>query len=81
MNKVWNLLAHLSISLSLVLITVFIFNLVNPRMGFLSGTPAMVVAISSAVLSIITAIVALSRDTKKQGRRSHELSDRCGYAE
>jgi len=66
MNKLFNFLAHLSISLSLVLITVFIFNVVNPRMGFLNGAPAMVVAIALAVFAIITAIVALSRDSGKR---------------
>lgn len=65
MKKLFNLLAHLSISVSLLLVTVFIFNVVNPRMGFLNGSPAMTVAIASAVLSIITAVVAISRGSGK----------------
>jgi len=66
MKKLFNLLAHLSISVSLLLVTVFVFNVVNPQMGFLNGSPAMTVAIASAILSIITAVVAISRGSGKQ---------------
>ena len=65
MKKLGNFFAHLSIALSLVLITVFIFNGFNPRMGFLHGTPALVLACCTGAVGVLTGIIALCRFNKQ----------------
>ena len=61
-------LPHLCISFSLALIAVNVFNGFNPRMGFLEGSHYLVLVICSAVVSILTAFLAIAKKGKYQSR-------------
>lgn len=68
MKKLISFLPHLCIACALTLVTVNIFNGFNPRMGFLQGTPYLVLVICSAVVSILTAFLAIAKKGKYQSR-------------
>lgn len=53
-------LPNLTISLNLVLMIVIYLDMRNPMMGFLIGTPFVVLAASCCVCSIATAVVLYS---------------------
>ena len=55
------LLPNLTISLNLVLLIVMYLNSRNPMMGFLVGTPFLVLIISACVCSIATAIILYAK--------------------
>jgi len=60
--KFWNaMLPNLTISLNLVLLIVMYLNSRNPMMGFLVGTPFLVLLILSCVCSIATAVILYAK--------------------
>ena len=71
------ILPHLSIACSLALLVVEILNVYNPMMGFLFGTPALVLISAACVISVITAIMACaSWRRERQWRRVESSSGR-----
>lgn len=63
------LLPNLTIALNLVLLIVMYLNSRNPMMGFLVGTPFLVLIISSCVCSIATAILLYAKWRNSNTRR------------
>ena len=62
-------LPHLNIALSLSLIVVTILNIYNPMMGFLQGTPAVILIGAECVVSIFNAVsvyILWKREKKKE---------------
>lgn len=59
---------NLAISLNLVLLIVIYLDMRNPKMGFLADTPFYVLAIATAITSLISAVTlyAAYRKNRKQ---------------
>ena len=59
---------NLAISLNLVLLIVIYLDMRNPKMGFLADTPFYVLAIATAIASLISAVTlyAAYRKNRKQ---------------
>ena len=58
-------LPNLTISLNIVLLIVIYLDLRNPMMGFLVGTPFLVLVASSCICSIATGIILYSQWRKE----------------
>lgn len=74
-------LPHFNIALSLSLIVVTILNIYNPMMGFLQGTPAVVLIGAECVISICNAVSAYvlwrrARTKSKHLKEYGRLQDR-----
>ena len=66
--KFWrSFLPNITIALNVVLLVVYYLDLRNPMMGFLVGTPFLILAALSGISSIATAIV-LYADYRKKNR-------------
>ena len=63
------MLPNLTISLNLVLLIVMYLNSRNPMMGFLVGTPFLVLIVLSCVCSIATAILLYAKWRNNNTRR------------
>jgi len=57
---------NLTISMNIVLMIVIYLDMRNPMMGFLEDTPFYVLAIATAVVSLISAITLYGSYRKKQ---------------
>ena len=60
---------NLTISLNLVLLIVIYLDMRNPKMGFLDDTPFYVLAISTAIVSLVSAVTLYATYRKKQKLR------------
>lgn len=60
MKLIKMLLPHLAVACSLAVLGVAIFNGFNPRMGFLQGTEALVLIVTTVVLNVATAVIAMT---------------------
>ena len=67
-------LPHLNIALSLSLIVVTILNIYNPMMGFLQGTPAVILIGAECVVSIFNAVSVYILWKREKKKRYSELS-------
>ena len=67
-------LPHMNIALSLSLIVVTILNVYNPMMGFLQGTPAVILIGAECVVSIFNAVSAYILWKREKKKRYSELS-------
>lgn len=67
-------LPNLTISLNLALMIVIYLDMRNPMMGFLIGTPFVVLAASCCVCSIATAVVLYSTYRIKSRRNGEDLT-------
>ena len=67
-------LPNLTISLNLVLMIVIYLDMRNPMMGFLIGTPFVVLAVSCCVCSIATAVVLYAGYRRKNSHKRDEMS-------
>ena len=61
MKKLSKLFANLTFALSAAVAVVFYVSLRNPRMGFLRGTPAVVLMSAFCLCSAVTAVMLLQR--------------------
>ena len=57
---------NLTISLNLVLLIVIYLDMRNPKMGFMADTPFYVLAISTAIVSLISAVTLYGSYRRKQ---------------
>ena len=62
-------LPNLTIALNVALLIVIYLDLRNPMMGFLVGTPFLVMAGASCVCSVATAVLLYGDWRKKGGRK------------
>lgn len=69
-------LPNLTISLNLALMIVIYLDMRNPMMGFLIGTPFVVLAASCCICSIATAVVLYSTYRIKSRRNSQDLTEK-----
>lgn len=67
-------LPNLSISLNIALMIVIYLDMRNPMMGFLVGTPFVVLVASTCISSIASAVV-LYADQRSKGRRKEKKSN------
>ena len=59
---------NLAIALNVAMMIVLYLNSRNPMMGFLIGTPFLVLAVLTCITSITTAVIVYA-DWRKQGKR------------
>ena len=62
-------LPHLNIALSLSLVVVAILNVYNPMMGFLYGTPALVLIGAECLVSFTNAVISYVSWRKERRKR------------
>ena len=63
---------NLAISLNLVLLIVIYLDMRNPKMGFLADTPFYALAISTAIVSLVSAVTLYASYRKKQKQRNNK---------
>lgn len=62
---------NLTFSMNIVLLIVIYLDMRNPKMGFLEDTPFYVLAISTAVLSLISAVTLYASYRRKQKQQNN----------
>ena len=62
---------NLTVSLNLVMLIVVYLDMRNPKMGFMGDTPYYVLAISTAIVSLISAVTLYAAYRKKQKEREN----------
>ena len=60
------MIPNLTISMNIVLLIVIYLDMRNPKMGFLEDTPFYVLAITTAIVSLISAVTLYGTYRKKQ---------------
>jgi len=65
---------NLAVSLNLVMLIVVYLDMRNPKMGFMGDTPYYVLAIATAVVSLISA-VTLYADYRKKQKEKHNTEN------
>ena len=72
MKKPVRILAHVVFVLSVTSIVLFILNLYNPMMGFMSSDYSLAVFLALYILSAVLAVLVFCRAGRKKSRRCDE---------
>lgn len=67
---------NLTIALNVAMMIVLYLNSRNPMMGFLIGTPFLVLAMLTCILSMMTAVIVYADWRKRGNRRKHPQKTR-----
>lgn len=74
MKKTVRILAHVVFVLSATSIVLFILNLYNPMMGFMSSDYSLMIFLALDILSALLAVLVFTRAGRKKSRRGSEKS-------